>query len=60
VGNIKKDEKVILISNHCRGIDVNVDRSNKKLNIVSSLKGQEKEDLEVIRELSKTKMYNRL
>ena len=58
VGNIKPDEKVLIISNHCRGV-VGAQPS-KGWNSINTLSRSVKEDVEVIRELSRKKMVNKL
>ena len=60
VGNIKKDEKILIISNYCRGIDIQRDNSDNKFNNINSMAGQDRENAEVIRETSRTRMHDRL
>lgn len=62
VGNIKKNEKVLIISNHCRGIS-NTGFSlklNQPWDMIELLEGTHKKTAEAIRELSREKMSTRL
>ena len=62
VGNIKKGEKVLIISNHCRGIS-NTGFSlklNQPWDMIELLEGKHKKTAEAIRELSREKMATRL